>query len=357
MMTEHSSYFYSYRILSLFVCIFFFPVTPFFDISFPSSHSALHTQVMMDRGTVTYDKSSDWWAVGIILYEMLFGETPFADDSEIVVFNNIKSMKVRPHCTSTHTHTHTYTHIHTHTHCSLPTIWSPHPPLIIFAVTAAHSWRRERQQRCPRPPRQPDLPGRPTPASAGHQGPRVFQGHWLGHLGQEWVMFCWLWCLFSSSFIWINFSLFFSLPLFPFANIEETPPFVPNIKDMEDTSCFGEIEVQHRTRISKELRRGINPSDNFGVWMISSFSFPLFCLPPSSSLLPSSSRLLTLATYKFTTGMDLPFVGFSFSRSSAAKLVSAIPHALEKELWEKVCVCPLFLNDVKNSLKANFPRN
>ena len=28
-----------------------------------------------------YNKSIDWWATGIIIYEMLFGKTPFCDDT------------------------------------------------------------------------------------------------------------------------------------------------------------------------------------------------------------------------------------------------------------------------------------
>jgi serine/threonine protein kinase len=41
-----------------------------------------------------YDQSIDWWSVGIILFESLFGYTPFADDeprgvcSKIMNWNN-----------------------------------------------------------------------------------------------------------------------------------------------------------------------------------------------------------------------------------------------------------------------------
>jgi serine/threonine protein kinase len=38
-----------------------------------------------------HDKAVDWWAVGIIVYEMLFGEPPYTDDSPNQIFANILS--------------------------------------------------------------------------------------------------------------------------------------------------------------------------------------------------------------------------------------------------------------------------
>ncbi|ORZ39913.1 kinase-like domain-containing protein, partial [Catenaria anguillulae PL171] len=38
-----------------------------------------------------YGLQSDWWGVGVVLYEMLFGTTPFTDDSISVTYANIMS--------------------------------------------------------------------------------------------------------------------------------------------------------------------------------------------------------------------------------------------------------------------------
>jgi len=42
-----------------------------------------------------YDRMVDWWALGILTFELIFGETPFADDDEdappVVIFQNIKA--------------------------------------------------------------------------------------------------------------------------------------------------------------------------------------------------------------------------------------------------------------------------
>ena len=38
-----------------------------------------------------YDKSVDWWAVGILIYEMIFGKTPFFNSNRLVMYENIKN--------------------------------------------------------------------------------------------------------------------------------------------------------------------------------------------------------------------------------------------------------------------------
>jgi serine/threonine protein kinase len=42
----------------------------------------------------SYDKGVDWWALGILIYEMLFGKTPFFDPSRNVMYKKIQSAKV-----------------------------------------------------------------------------------------------------------------------------------------------------------------------------------------------------------------------------------------------------------------------
>ena len=41
-----------------------------------------------------YDKSVDWWAVGILMYEMLIGVTPFFNRNQNVLLHKIQTSKV-----------------------------------------------------------------------------------------------------------------------------------------------------------------------------------------------------------------------------------------------------------------------
>lgn len=40
--------------------------------------------------TVEYDKGCDWWSLGILIFEMYTGRTPFKDDSKSIMYRNIK---------------------------------------------------------------------------------------------------------------------------------------------------------------------------------------------------------------------------------------------------------------------------
>ena len=41
-----------------------------------------------------HDKSVDWWAMGILMYEMLIGVTPFFNRNKQMLFTKIKNSKV-----------------------------------------------------------------------------------------------------------------------------------------------------------------------------------------------------------------------------------------------------------------------
>lgn len=45
-------------------------------------------EIMMKN--VGYDKTVDWWSVGILIYEMIFGKTPFVNKNRHVMYENIK---------------------------------------------------------------------------------------------------------------------------------------------------------------------------------------------------------------------------------------------------------------------------
>ena len=49
---------------------------------------------MLNKNT-SYDKSIDWWAVGIILYEMLTGRTPFFNKNRHHLNQNILKKPVK----------------------------------------------------------------------------------------------------------------------------------------------------------------------------------------------------------------------------------------------------------------------
>jgi len=47
-----------------------------------------------------YDKSVDWWALGVLLYEMLHGKPPFYDKNIYIMFSKIKDEKFHPQYSS-----------------------------------------------------------------------------------------------------------------------------------------------------------------------------------------------------------------------------------------------------------------
>ena len=49
-------------------------------------------QVLTD---VSYTRAVDWWGLGVLIYEMLVGESPFPGDDEEEVFDSIVNDDIR----------------------------------------------------------------------------------------------------------------------------------------------------------------------------------------------------------------------------------------------------------------------
>lgn len=51
--------------------------------------------VMHGDGKGVYSPDCDWWSVGVVAYEMVYGRSPFTEGTSARTFNNIMNFQVK----------------------------------------------------------------------------------------------------------------------------------------------------------------------------------------------------------------------------------------------------------------------
>ena len=59
------------------------------------SRSKWSVTVMNGDGKGAYSLDCDWWSVGVIAYEMVYGRCPFTEGTSAKTFNNIMNFQVK----------------------------------------------------------------------------------------------------------------------------------------------------------------------------------------------------------------------------------------------------------------------
>lgn len=82
---------------SVFILFIHFQVNAKLPIGTPDYMAPEVLTVMNGDGKGVYSLDCDWWSVGVIAYEMVYGRSPFTEGTSARTFNNIMNFQVKSH--------------------------------------------------------------------------------------------------------------------------------------------------------------------------------------------------------------------------------------------------------------------